>query len=330
VQIIFAADRLHLQAGECTNLRWDVEHVKAVYLDGQGVTGHESRQVCPAAATTYVLHVVYDGGTTDRQLTIQVTGGGSPPSLQPGGSVADLAVTDLFPDNLPQGNVWVRVTNNGPATLSNTQIEMKCNSHGTPLSNIPPWSHVEAPWQHTVSLQPGQTATFQTHMTVDTGKYAYDAKCTAVPPSQGATFSDPNWSNNAYSEQIASPSSPPAPPGGGSWGILTTDVAVTDLYPDNLPTGKLFTRVTNNGPADLSIIGVQLVCQGGGWSGNQLTTFGGNQAMNLNLKSGQTAAYDTGMAIDTNQYQYYEMTCSIVVGFKDDQPANNIYSERIP
>lgn len=81
--IDFRADDTSLDAGDCTTLRWDVENVREVYLNGGGVTGHGSREVCPAAATTYTLHVVLaDGSTSDRTITIVVSGesGGPPPA----------------------------------------------------------------------------------------------------------------------------------------------------------------------------------------------------------------------------------------------------------
>ena len=73
--ISFRADRTSLNAGECTTLRWDVDNVTAVYLDGQGVGGHESRQVCPTATQTYTLSVTrQDGSPQQAPVTIQVAG----------------------------------------------------------------------------------------------------------------------------------------------------------------------------------------------------------------------------------------------------------------
>lgn len=194
--INFRADRTKLDAGECTTLRWDVDNVKEVYINGQGVPGHGAQQVCPGSTTNYDMHIVYAGGTTDRRVTIEVAGGAS------SAVTADIAVVGLFADNLPVGNILVQVLNYGPGTLSNATIELKCNSAGTPLGNWQPWSHIESPWQHTVSLNPGDTATFQTQMTVDTTQYSYEARCSAVPPSQGAAFTDPDWDNNVYSKGI--------------------------------------------------------------------------------------------------------------------------------
>lgn len=68
----FRADTPYLPAGGCTSLRWDVEGVRGVYLDGQGQPGHGSVQVCPRETNTYVLHVVLHSGYLDRAITVVV------------------------------------------------------------------------------------------------------------------------------------------------------------------------------------------------------------------------------------------------------------------
>jgi hypothetical protein len=95
--IDFRADRTTLNVGQCTTLRWDVEHVREVYLDGEGVAGHASRQVCPSDTRTYVLHVVLsDGAATEREVTIIVTDNtGSPPAAPTNLSIA-IAMQDGF------------------------------------------------------------------------------------------------------------------------------------------------------------------------------------------------------------------------------------------
>jgi len=72
-QVSFRADRTELTAGECTMLRWDVEFATAVYLDGQGVIGHDARQVCPPQTTAYVLQVQAPRGNVEQRVTIEVT-----------------------------------------------------------------------------------------------------------------------------------------------------------------------------------------------------------------------------------------------------------------
>jgi hypothetical protein len=70
--INFWVDRDSIVAGECTTLRWDCEYVQAVYLDGQGVVGHGTKQVCPVQTTTYTLHVVTASGDVDKTVTVYV------------------------------------------------------------------------------------------------------------------------------------------------------------------------------------------------------------------------------------------------------------------
>ncbi len=73
----------------CTNLRWDVEYVDAVYLNGEGVGGSEEvRQVCLSPnenSKNYTLQIYKDGAVADsRTVTIAIgTGGGITPSTPP-------------------------------------------------------------------------------------------------------------------------------------------------------------------------------------------------------------------------------------------------------
>ena len=61
----FSADRAEIRRGECVNLQWHVEGVKAVYfhMEGEGwqdhgVAGEGRQQVCPSQTTTYCLRVI--------------------------------------------------------------------------------------------------------------------------------------------------------------------------------------------------------------------------------------------------------------------------------
>lgn len=86
--INFRSDAPYVNAGGCTTLRWDVEGVREIYLDGQGVTGHGSQQVCPCQPSTYTLRVVKtDGSSVEQQVFIDVYGTceTQPPPSQPGG-----------------------------------------------------------------------------------------------------------------------------------------------------------------------------------------------------------------------------------------------------
>jgi hypothetical protein len=71
----FRADRTIIRPGECTTLRWDVEGIKEVYLDGHGQVGHGAQQVCLTQTQTFTLTIVQrDGQRVPHTLTIQVSG----------------------------------------------------------------------------------------------------------------------------------------------------------------------------------------------------------------------------------------------------------------
>ncbi len=73
--ISFYADKYVVDYGECATIGWDVEGIKQVYYENQGVTGHETRQECPYQSTTYHLDVItLDGQTLHYTVTIRVLG----------------------------------------------------------------------------------------------------------------------------------------------------------------------------------------------------------------------------------------------------------------
>jgi hypothetical protein len=83
---------ISLVQGECITLRWDVEYATAVYLNGKGVVGHGSQQVCPDSTTTYDLHVESPCGDVDKRLTINV----SAPADTQGPDISDLDTTEPY------------------------------------------------------------------------------------------------------------------------------------------------------------------------------------------------------------------------------------------
>ena len=75
IETNFRADRAQINAGECTYLRWEVDGVRAVYLNGAGRPGHGVERVCPSETWTYSLRAVRtDGFESSEQLTITVVG----------------------------------------------------------------------------------------------------------------------------------------------------------------------------------------------------------------------------------------------------------------
>ncbi|HEX3053064.1 MAG TPA: hypothetical protein VHP83_20565, partial [Aggregatilineaceae bacterium] len=73
VVIEFTADKTTISSGQCANLTWRVEGIKAVYLQGGGVVGAGTVQVCPTTTTTYNLKVIkMDNVEDNRYITITV------------------------------------------------------------------------------------------------------------------------------------------------------------------------------------------------------------------------------------------------------------------
>lgn len=76
----FWADRVSINKGECTTLRWSFEGIKAIYINlgsgEQGTVGTGSQQVCPTGTTTYYIRIVKQDDTSQTfSVTINVVGG---------------------------------------------------------------------------------------------------------------------------------------------------------------------------------------------------------------------------------------------------------------
>lgn len=124
------------------------------------------------------------------------------PSLAPA-VTADMAVTDLYPDNQPFGTLFARVTNNGPDSLVNSSIQLWCEAARTNSSNCDQQTLGPINVSSILSLDPGQTGIVGTAMGLDTSKYWYEASCTVLP-LQGA-YGDPSPANDSYTEIIPPP-----------------------------------------------------------------------------------------------------------------------------
>jgi hypothetical protein len=72
--IAFTADRMQVSPGGCTTLSWSAVNVKEVRLNGQGVAGVASQQVCLEQTANFELVVITsDDQTITKRLTITVT-----------------------------------------------------------------------------------------------------------------------------------------------------------------------------------------------------------------------------------------------------------------
>lgn len=107
VSINFSADPESVQPGGCTTLRWDVDNVNAVYLNGQGVTGHGMRQICPSATETHALRVATDNGDVTRTLTVTVITSPLTPNPGPSCSSGQARITAPTSGQVLHGTVPV-------------------------------------------------------------------------------------------------------------------------------------------------------------------------------------------------------------------------------
>lgn len=80
--VAFRAQPETIKAGQVTRLQWDVEGVDKVFFGAQGVTGHESRTVTPAATTTYTLRVIFRDGRA-REFLVKVVVEAAAPQPKP-------------------------------------------------------------------------------------------------------------------------------------------------------------------------------------------------------------------------------------------------------
>jgi hypothetical protein len=79
-EINFSVDAATIPAGSCTNLRWRVANITAVYLNGAGVTGEETREICPQQTESYTLRVLHSGGEETQTLTVTVLSASATPT----------------------------------------------------------------------------------------------------------------------------------------------------------------------------------------------------------------------------------------------------------
>ena len=113
-------------------------------------------------------------------------------------TTADIAVTDLFPDNQPQGAMWARITNNGPDTLNGEQVSVVWAEHRFTLTGPSTEEHFTDNTQYTLNLAPGQTQEVYLGIQIDTSRYRYDFTVQA----SAVGFVDPAAGNNVYQESV--------------------------------------------------------------------------------------------------------------------------------
>ena len=259
-------------------------------------------------------------------LNTEKPGGEEPGEGQPGVTSADLAVTDLYPDQVPVGRLYLRITNNGPDTLQGVPVTVTCGGTATDVTSGALTTIPNAPQgTFSITLAPGQTQAFPTQIDLDLNSFDYDMTCTVSATSGSGDFFDPDPGNNTYTEEIDALSQ----------GAPTADLAVTDLFPHHLPMGKLHLRITNNGPDALQAVPVTVYCGGVATnlaSGATTSIPSASQGtFDITIAPGQTYEFPTQIDLDLNTFKY-DLSCEVRAAsdaFTDPVPGNNLYNECI-
>ena len=111
----FWAERYTMLPGACTTLHWNIQNVREVYLEEQGVPGVGTSQQCPSGVQFYMLRAVDNAGESVSQ---EITLLGSNPVLSAPevivqGVVKDVAPTSDMDPTQPGGQTGYRLVIDG-------------------------------------------------------------------------------------------------------------------------------------------------------------------------------------------------------------------------
>jgi len=129
----------------------------------------------------------------------------SPPPSTQTVPTADLQLTDIYESG---GNIFVKITNNGPDALTNASVSLETSTSGTSTSGVvfriggvtfsPSPQASGSPQQKTanVTLKQGETVDIDTGVDISTGRGSYAVTCTL------SATNDPDSANNTRQETI--------------------------------------------------------------------------------------------------------------------------------
>jgi hypothetical protein len=239
---------------------------------------------------------------------------GAPPAGTPTPTPVPQATADLVLSSVnlqrPQGIVWIWLTNYGPDSLVNATVQLQCSTGAVdPFDgNLVAGGGFQGPISVTVAAKGALQVT--TPLTIDVSKAAYQVVCEFTNES----FIDPDPSNNKE---------------GRGFDPLA-DLALTDIFPQSLPDGELYVRITNNGPDSLVNAPAHLKCSYTATrsTGQTWTKANPLSLITVSLKPGETKEFDALLQVATSCSEY-DVECELWPYF-DPKSDNNKYSETIP
>ncbi len=284
------ADRTNINAGECTQLHWDVKGGYQVQVNEYDQSWTGEQQVCPTQSKTYSLCVDTGEAWECEELSITV----NPQQIQ--------NQPPAQPASQPKTST-INVVNNSGAEICGVYIRPTSDPA---LFNLIPGK----------TLPNGSSQSFSF----------------PIPDSYQIVIYGCHHNNLILLEEIQ------LSEGGYICNVppLVLDLAITDLYPDNTPKGMLVIRITNRGHVMAPQEEISIACDA------ILTPVPGafapahpmhSEFVNLSAISvGNTNAQTAYMDLDTDSFSY-SVTCRITNVpsiFMDPNLANNTYSENIP
>ncbi len=111
-----------------------------------------------------------------------------------------------------------------------------------------------------------------------------------------------------------------------------TDIAITDIYAGNLPTGQVHIRITNKGPCTLQNVKDDVYCFVDKIDLNtkKISYDAATVSVVYNMAPGVQQTFPPGITLDTNVFRY-TVTCNLQPGnFKDTNTNNNSHTEQVP
>ena len=168
----FTADAYTLISGQCTFLRWSTVFVESAYLNGEPVELMHSRQVCPAATTTYVLHGDYSGGSIEESITINVT-----PLVAPTTEVPVIPPPDVPPPPPPpdiQGPSVTAISKSAESIFDGTMCGTASNTITATVTDTSGVSEVVL-WYRAIKTSPAATGEWRSLAMTKTSGNTYQA-----------------------------------------------------------------------------------------------------------------------------------------------------------
>jgi hypothetical protein len=297
----FWADRTTINKGECTTLHWRASG-GGVWIGEKGYPPVSEMQVCPAETKKYTAEVGDQFAVKSLVITVQ-GGGAQAPAAQP---------------QQPSTNNQNNQSNSSPKVVfavTSVKLSFEPGADSGVIAAISTnaagkvgWAWY---WKGSVACHGGLEFSAAGTKT---------ARC-PVSGGKGGTMEFYLW--QPIQQLYGSVNLP----------LINIDLAVNDIFPDNMPRGNVFVRITNRGPDAGNGQEMVLNCQA------ILTPLPGMIAaadpISVKLKlinsqsKGETKEFDTTIDVDSDSFSYM-ITCNISHDYADSNSANNYYRESIP